>query len=45
MITKYNQFNESIKSLLVGPTKDEIWKNLGFNRTFDTPKEFFFMGY
>ena len=40
MITKYNKFNESIKSLLVGPTKDEVWENLGYDRTFDTPEEF-----
>ena len=41
MITKYKLFNESIKSLLVGPSKEEMWKNLGYDRTFDTPKEFF----
>ena len=43
MITKYNQFNESIKSLLVGPSSNEMtkyWKSLGFDRTFDTPEEF-----
>jgi len=27
MIKNYNQFNESIKSLLIGPTEEEIWKN------------------
>ena len=41
MITKYKQFNESIKSLLVGPTKEEMWKNLGYDKSFDTPEEFF----
>ena len=40
MITKYNQFNESIKSLLVGPTKEEIWKSFGYDQSFDTPEEF-----
>lgn len=28
MITKYTKYNESIKSLLVGPTKEELEKNL-----------------
>ena len=45
MIIKFEQYNENIKSLLVGPTKDEIWRNLGydkiFSRTFETPEEFF----
>ena len=41
MITKYNKFNESIKNLLVGPTKEEVWKSKGYDRTFDTPEEFF----
>jgi len=41
MITKFEKFNESIKSLLVGPTKEEIWKNLGYDKSFDTPEEFF----
>ena len=44
MITKFEQYNESIKSLLVGPTKDEMkdyWKNLGYDQSFDTPEEFF----
>ena len=44
MITKYNKFNESIKFLLVGPSKEKMgdyWKSLSFDRTFDTPEEFF----
>jgi len=41
MITKFEKYNESIRSLLVGPTKEEIWKNLGYDRTFDTTEEFF----
>ena len=45
MITKFEKYNESVKSLLVGPTKEEVWKNLGyvkiFNRTFDTSEEYF----
>jgi len=28
MILKYKQYNESIKSLLVGPTNDEIKENI-----------------
>ena len=40
MIIKYTKYTESIKNLLVGPTKDEIFKNLGYDRTFDTPEEF-----
>jgi len=44
MITKFEQYNESIKSLLVGPTKEETkdyWKNLGYEQSFETPEEFF----
>ena len=40
MITKFEKYNESIKSLLVGPTEEETWKNLGFDRTY-TPEEYF----
>ena len=40
MIKKYKQFNESIKSLLKGPTKEEVWGSFGFRKTFDTPEEF-----
>lgn len=28
MIIKFEQYNESVKSLLVGPSEDEIWNNL-----------------
>jgi hypothetical protein len=41
MITKYKQFNESSLDKLTGPSKEEIWKNFGYDKTFDTPKEFF----
>ena len=41
MITKYITFNESIKSLLVGPSKKEVLKYFGYDETFDTPEEFF----
>jgi len=44
MITNYKKFNENIKSLLVGPTKDEMkdyWKDLGYDQSFETPEEFF----
>lgn len=40
MIMKYNKFNEGIKHLLVGPNKQEVWKNLGYDRTFDTHIEY-----
>ena len=40
MITKFEKYNEGIKHLLVGPTKKEVWKNLGFDKPFDTPEEF-----
>jgi len=26
---------------LVGPSKEEIWKNLGYEKEFNTPEEFF----
>jgi len=41
MITKFEKYNESIKSLLVGPTKEEVWKNFGYEKGFETPEEFF----
>ena len=45
MIKNYKQFNESLLDKLQGPSKEEIWKNLGydrtFDRTFDTPEDFF----
>jgi len=41
MITKFTQYNESIRNLLVGPTKEEMWKNLGYDKHFDTPEEYF----
>ena len=41
MILKFEQYNESIKSLLVGPSKEEIWENLGYYQSFETPEEFF----
>jgi len=40
MITNFEKYNESIKSLLVGPTKEEVWKNLGYDEQFDTAEEF-----
>ena len=41
MITKFKQYNESIKDLLTGPTKEEVWKHYGFDEPFDTPEEYF----
>ena len=40
MISNFKQFNEGINHLLVGPTKEEIWKSLGFDEPFDTPEEY-----
>jgi len=37
----YKQFNEGLNDLLKGPSKEEIWKNLGYDKTFDTPEDFF----
>jgi len=41
MIKNYKQFNEGIKHLLVGPSKEELWKYYGYDKPFDTPKEYF----
>jgi len=41
MITKFEKYNESIKSLLVGPSKEDIFKNLGYDQSFETSEEFF----
>ena len=41
MITKYYKFNESLLDKLEGPSKEEVWKNLGYDKTFETPEEFF----
>ena len=48
MITKFEQYNEGIKHLLVGPTKEESWENKykdkleGFiDYLPETPEEFF----
>ena len=40
MITKYKIYNESVKSLLVGPTIEDAWKSFGFD-SFDDPEKFF----
>jgi len=45
MITKFEKYNESIKSLLVGPPEEEVWKNIGsefigLNTPPDTVDEF-----
>jgi len=44
MITKFEKYNESIRSLLVGPSKEEMkdyWKKLGYDQSFNTTEEFF----
>jgi len=48
MIIKFEHFNEGIKSLLVGPTKENVWDNLfkdrlsGFITSIpDSPEDFF----
>lgn len=41
MLKKYNQYiKESLLDKLEGPNEEEVWKNLGYDRTFNTPKEF-----
>ena len=40
MIKNFKQYNEGINHLLVGPTKDEVWEQLGFPHSFNTPEEF-----
>jgi len=37
----YKQFNEGLNDLLKGPSKEEVWKNLGYEKTYNTPEEFF----
>jgi hypothetical protein len=39
IITKYQQFNEGIRHLLVGPTKEEVWKNKGYSDIMKTPPD------
>ena len=35
MITKYNEFiNESVLDKMKGKTNEEIWKSLGYDKTF-----------
>ena len=41
MIKNYNQFNESLLDKLEGPTKDELFKLVGYKKGYDTPEEFF----
>ena len=48
MITKFEKYNESISSLLVGPTKEEVWSELmngklkGLIKSIpDSPEDFF----
>ena len=40
MITKFEKYNESIKSLLVGPTKEEICDQFNLPYSINTPEEF-----
>jgi len=40
MIKNYKQYNESIRDLMVGPTKEEVWKSLGYGKPFETPIEY-----
>jgi len=48
MITKFDKYNESIKSLLIGPTKEDVWDNLFKDKLSglitsipDSPEDFF----
>ena len=40
LITSLLSTNESLLDKLQGPSKEEIWKGLGYNITFDTVEEF-----
>jgi len=48
MIIKFDKYNESIKSLLIGPTKEDVWDNLFKDKLNglitsipDSPEDFF----
>lgn len=41
MIKNYIQFNESLLNKLQGPNEEDVWKEFGYDRTFDTPEDFF----
>jgi hypothetical protein len=41
MIIKYKLFKESLLNKIEGPSKEDVWKNLGYEKGFDTPEEFF----
>ena len=41
MIKNYKIFTESLLDKLQGPSKEEVWSSLGYDRTFDTPEELF----
>ena len=43
MIKNYKLFTESLLNNLEGPSADEVWKNLGYEKGFDTPKNSFWM--
>jgi len=40
MIKKYKQFNEGLLDKLTGPSKEEFFKNKGFEKSFETGDEF-----
>ena len=40
MIKKYKLFEESLLDKIKGPDEFEIWKNLGYDKTFDTSEDF-----
>jgi len=42
MIKKFNEYiKESLLDKLKGPSKEELRKSYGYDKTFDTPEEFF----
>ncbi len=40
MIKKYKQFKESLLNKLQGPTKEEVWKGMGFGKGFTDCSDF-----
>jgi len=40
MIKKYIQFNEGVLQHLTGPNEEEVWKEFGYDKPFNSPQEF-----
>jgi len=41
LVRQYMKTNEGLLDKLQGPSKEEAWKQVGFDRTFETPEEYF----